>query len=53
MQQSPQSDKTNAPASKMNSLPSLKAETVRPALVVQIPVVMTDRFDMLKALCRN
>ena len=50
MQHSPQSDKTKAPASKINSLPSLKAETVKPALVVPIPVVITERFDILTAL---
>ena len=43
--QTPQSAKTSAPASKMYSEPSLNAETVRPADVEPIPVVMTDRFD--------
>lgn len=42
MQQTPQSANTSAPASKMNSAPSLKQETVSPAEVVPIPVVRTD-----------
>ena len=42
MQQTPQSDNTRAPASKIYSLPSLKHATVRPAEVVPIPVVRTD-----------
>jgi hypothetical protein len=42
MQHTPQSASTKAPASKMNSFPSLKQATVRPADVVPIPVVRTD-----------
>lgn len=42
MQQTPQSARTRAPASRMNSFPSLKQETVSPADVVPIPVVSTD-----------
>jgi hypothetical protein len=42
MQHTPQSANTKAPASKIHSLPSLKAATVNPAEVVPIPVVMTD-----------
>jgi hypothetical protein len=40
--QTPQSASTRAPASSMYSEPSLKADTVRPADVDPIPVVMTD-----------
>jgi hypothetical protein len=39
MQQTPQSASTRAPASKIHSLPSLKAATVRPAADVPMPVV--------------
>jgi hypothetical protein len=39
MQQTPQSARTRAPASKIHSFPSLKAATVRPAEEVPIPVV--------------
>jgi hypothetical protein len=42
MQQTPQSARTKAPASNINSFPSLKQDTVRPADVVPIPVVRTD-----------
>jgi len=41
----PQSAKTRAPASRTQSGPSLKAETVSPALVEPIPVVFTDLFE--------
>jgi len=44
IQQTPQSAKTRAPASKINSDPSLKQATVKPADVVPIPVVRTDRW---------
>ena len=42
IQQTPQSAKTRAPASKIYSEPSLKQDTVSPAEVVPIPVVSTD-----------
>jgi hypothetical protein len=42
MQQTPQSAKTRAPASRIYSLPSLKQATVKPAVVVPMPVVSTD-----------
>jgi len=42
MQHTPQSARTKAPASRINSLPSLKHATVSPAEVVPIPVVKTD-----------
>ncbi len=42
MQHTPQSARTKAPASRMNSAPSLKQATVSPADVVPIPVVRTD-----------
>ena len=42
IQQTPQSAKTRAPASRIYSDPSLKQDTVRPAEVVPIPVVSTD-----------
>ena len=42
MVQTPQSDSTKAPASRINSFPSLNAATVNPADVDPIPVVITD-----------
>jgi hypothetical protein len=45
MQHTPQSARTKAPASRMNSLPSLKQATVSPAEVVPIPVVNTDLWE--------
>ena len=53
MQQVPQSARTRAPASRIQSLPSLKAETVRPADVVPIPVVNTDRIEIFYAYWRS
>jgi hypothetical protein len=47
--QTPQSAKTKAPASKMYSEPSLNAETVSPADVDPIPVVITDLFESIVA----
>ena len=41
----PQSANTRAPASSMYSEPSLNAETVSPADVEPIPVVITERFE--------
>lgn len=51
--QTPQSAKTRAPASKIYSLPSLNAETVRPADVVPMPVVITDRLESWVAHYKN
>lgn len=53
MQHTPQSARTKAPASRMNSEPSLKHETVRPADVVPIPVVKTDLYDNDVAYCNS
>ena len=53
IQHVPQSERTNAPASKIQSLPSLKADTVRPAEVVPMPVVWTERMDTFWAYCRS
>jgi len=47
--QTPQSAKTKAPASKIYSYPSLNAETVSPACVDPIPVVITDLFESIEA----
>ena len=47
--QRPQSASTSAPASRINSLPSLKQETVSPADVVPIPDVITDLVDIYVA----
>ena len=45
MQHTPQSARTKAPASNINSFPSLKQATVRPADVVPIPAVRTDLWE--------
>ena len=49
MRQTPQSARTRAPASRIYSEPSLKQETVRPADVEPIPVVITDLCDISEA----
>ena len=46
----PQSARTRAPASRTHSGPSLKAATVRPALVEPIPVVFTDLLESYVAV---
>ena len=53
MQQSPPSARTKAPASSCHSPESLTAVTVRPALVVPMPVVSTDLGINLTAYFRN
>lgn len=53
MQQTPRSAKTSAPASSIHSPLSLTAVQVKPALVVPIPVVNTDRGDNEAAYRRN
>lgn len=53
IQHTPQSANTKAPASRINSAPSLKQATVKPADVVPIPVVKTDRCDRWQAYCKS
>ena len=53
MQHTPQSARTNAPASKINSLPSRKQDTVSPAEVVPMPVVSTDLCEREVAYYRS
>lgn len=53
MQQTPKSARTKAPASRMYSFPSLKRATVRPADVVPIPVVMTERIEIFEAKLKS
>ena len=49
----PQSARTRAPASRMKFYPSLKQETVRPADVEPMPVVLTARVESYVAAFKS
>ena len=53
IQQTPQSARTSAPASRIQSFPSLNAATVSPAEVVPIPEVLTDLIEIFYENCRS